>query len=738
MTSARSPGGGAATAKEIAEATNRTARRVRLQATAEDWPYEARRGPGSPQRYYHLDGVSGDERDAVVVLRIKKGELPFSAAAKRRPQARAGGRSVIGLGPKERLRIDAKVEILQALDSLRSTAGIGVTQARHVFAAAYNAGEIETPAWVRAARRSVSAPTLARWQDTVRTDGVAGLAGAYGNRKGSGIIDSEPQLRDFVVGMLLARPHATGVHVMRGLDADFAGSGLPAKRTVQSFLKAWKSDNATALQSIADPDAHKSRRQPAFGSASEDVKRLNQLWEMDSTPADVMLTDGRHQVIGVVDVYSRRAKLLVTKTSRAVAIATLLRRAILDWGVPERVKTDQGQDYTSQHFQRALTDLEIRHQICPPFTPEGKPFIERFFGTLTRDLFEILPGYVGHNVADRKALEARKSFAARLGEGADRLLGIELTAPQLQSYCDDWCEDLYEREPHRSLKGKSPFEVAAAWAHPIACVEDERALDILLAEAPGDGTRVVAKDGLRIDNTVYIAGALGALVGERVYVRYDPDDFGRVYAYGGDPVAFICIAEAPERTGISRRAVAAEAMRQRSEVDKNVRKEARRLKAQIKPHRIAERILAKARDDADGLVAFPAPASLHETPALTAATDAAAGRGPEMIAVLTDEQREDAGRLWDEISAGEADTAADIIELGSGDGRPTFADDREYARWLIEHPEQRDERDAAWLKDQLRRWNFRTLIEISDEEAKTLTEELSGTANDQAIGGQNA
>ncbi|MDE0335673.1 MAG: transposase family protein, partial [Defluviicoccus sp.] len=100
-------------------------------------------------------------------------------------------------------------------------------------------------------------------------------------------------------------------------------------------------------------------------------------------------------------------------TSRATAIAALLRRCILEWGVPETVRTDEGRDYTSRHVVGALADLEIAHDLCPPYTPDAKPFVERAIGTLARDLFAFLPGFSGHDVADAQALRARKSFAAR-------------------------------------------------------------------------------------------------------------------------------------------------------------------------------------------------------------------------------------------------------------------------------------------------------------------------------------
>ena len=84
---------------------------------------------------------------------------------------------------------------------------------------------------------------------------------------------------------------------------------------------------------------------------------------------------------------------LVVPTSRATAIAALLRHCILEWGVPEAVRTDEGKDYTSRHVLGVLADLEIEHRPCPPYTPEAKPFVERFLGTLTRDLFASLPGF---------------------------------------------------------------------------------------------------------------------------------------------------------------------------------------------------------------------------------------------------------------------------------------------------------------------------------------------------------
>ena len=181
------------------------------------------------------------------------------------------------------------------------------------------------------------------------------------------------------------------------------------------------------------------------------------------------------------------ARVLVVPTSRAAAIAALLRRCIMEWGVPEAVRTDEGNDYTSRHVLGVLADLEIEHRPCPPYTPEAKPFVERFLGTLTGDLFATLPGFSGHDVAQAQALRSRKSFAARCGEDDAEIYGATLTAEELQERCDTWCDAVYGRRPHTGLGGASPFARRASWAEPVRRVHDERALDALLAEPAGGG-----------------------------------------------------------------------------------------------------------------------------------------------------------------------------------------------------------------------------------------------------------
>ena len=301
-----------------------------------------------------------------------------------------------------------------------------------------------------------------------------------------------------------------------------------------------------------------------------------------------------------------------------------LRRAILAWGVPDWVRTDEGADYTSKHLRQALADLGIGHQVLRPFSPDEKPFIERVLGTLARDLFSQLPGFIGHSVADRQEIRSRQGFAARRGRADEELYHAELMPGELQECCDTWCDAVYGRRPHGGLRRMSPFEKACSWTRPVRRIEAERALDILLAEPAGNGVRVVHKDGIRVDRGRYIAAELGARVGERVLVRRDPADLGRIFVFAPENGEFLAIAEDPERTGIDRQAVAAEAKRLHRARGNAARKLARKLAKDHPDDEAIQAVLDRAAGETDSVVAFEPKSRDHRTDALNEAAEAAA------------------------------------------------------------------------------------------------------------------
>jgi len=681
-----------------------TVQMINARAKRESWPAQKRAGRGGG-REYHLSALPAETRihlasDASQASTTRDADAHAGGLAGRRlalgqaiddkvreRQCQAGLAAYMQLNATGRTRADARLAVLSALDSFSRSAHLPAGQSLHAFCARYNQGEIHIEDWVRDLVESVHPATLYRWRKALQQEGAAALGGRYGHRKGTSRIDRQPALKQFIVAMLTDHPHACAAQIQQACKSRFADSDieLPSQRRLAAWLATWKRENGQLHMAVSNPDAWKNRYMVAFGSASEGVERLNQRWEFDSTPADVMLLDGRHSLIGIIDVYSRRPKLLVSRTSKASAVALLTRRAMLSWGVPEQAKTDNGSDYVSFHIKRVFAALEIEHLLCDPFSAWQKPHIERFFRTFSHDLLELCPGYIGHDVAQRQAIEARRSFSDRLFQ-KDATVELRMTADELQAFCDRWVEHVYMHREHREL-GKTPFEMVSNWRGGIRAIEDERALDVLLAEAPGNGQRTVGKKGISVEGIHYIAPELGELVGQRVHVRFS-EDVGQLYVF--DEGGFVCIAESPDHTGISRQEVAAHARERQKTRIQTAKRALKQAARNEKTRDIAAEILASRAADTDSLVAFPPRKTAHDTDALAAALEAAvaAEHGNQPAAPIP-------------MSPDEQARHDELLERFEAQCEPTEEDSRvTHAQWM--HIERRIERGDDVPQDKVR------------------------------------
>lgn len=467
-------------------------------------------------------------------------------------------------------------------------------------------------------KRSLVPVSLNNWRKQYEEQGLYGLADHYASRKGQTSLTVEQQ--EFCVSMFTEKPGVSVRSICKAMATRFKGVVIPERSTIGRYLDNWKAKNEGLYLSLTNPDAWRSKYMLAFGNASENVTRLNQMWEADSTPADIMTLDGRACIIGIIDVWSRRLKLLVSPTSKSTAIGMLLRRCILDWGmVEEEFRTDNGADYTSFYMERVLEHLNVHHELCPPFTPECKPHIERAFKTFSHGILPFLDGYIGHNVAERKAIEARASFAKRLmtkGETVE----VKMSATELQSLCDRWCESMYHTEPHNGLDGLSPLSKVRSWTKPVKRISNEHALDVLLSPAPSnDGWRVITKKGLSVTfgaaQLRYISADFAGHEGERVRVLIDVTDLGHASIFREDG-AFLCIAEDPVWNGISSQELAMHAKNRQKALLTEQRREHREMVKRSRIDGIAEEILKDREEQAAKIADLPRPSSKYTTPAL--------------------------------------------------------------------------------------------------------------------------
>ncbi|WP_041463611.1 Mu transposase C-terminal domain-containing protein [Chroococcidiopsis thermalis] len=255
------------------------------------------------------------------------------------------------------------------------------------------------------------------------------------------------------------------------------------------------------------------------------------------------ITVKRYSLIGCIDLFTRRALLLLSDTSKAEAICQLLATAMTKWGVPEEVRTDRGKEYLSRRVQRFLENLSVRTSRCLPRHPEQKAFIERFIHTFQHRDLPKLPGFVGHSVTDRQALRSHPDWQ----ETAIELL---MTPEEFQTWAEAWIV-AYEQRPHGrvgiGLEGKSPLEVlesAIAQGWQKQQIRNSRELDFLMMAAPTkDGMRRVGRQGISLNGRLYIAGELGDWIGKRVYVCFSPQDLVQIHVYQSPTLKeYICQA----------------------------------------------------------------------------------------------------------------------------------------------------------------------------------------------------
>src|SRR5690606_11085557 len=105
-----------------------------------------------------------------------------------------------------------KLYVLKAFETSINP-DLGVNGSLYEFVKAYNARSNNMPDWVAQALPSISVSSVQRWRRQVRNEGLAALAGSYGNRRGAGKIDRKPELREFIVSLLVAKPHSRPSHV---------------------------------------------------------------------------------------------------------------------------------------------------------------------------------------------------------------------------------------------------------------------------------------------------------------------------------------------------------------------------------------------------------------------------------------------------------------------------------------------------------------------------------------------
>ncbi len=456
--------------------------------------------------------------------------------------------------PKSIDRGIARADIANAFNAYLLAHKIGVMAGIDAFVDDFNSGKITGDF----AFTNISRASVLRWRKAVNIGDFKSLAGKFGNRKGTSIIDANRDLQTQIIAHF-TRTRLAGKTIHQLLLAK-GFQEIPSTRQIANWFNAWARKNPADALKLRNPDKARSKYALSLGEMYAHLTRPNELWEIDASPADVICDDGRYNIYVIADMYARRLLVEITDSPSTHGSLRLIRRAINEWGMPERLRTDNGSDFTSKWFKHAMFKTGINIDLTNPYSPHEKGGIERAIGTINDTFMRLNPGYAGHNVTEKTEIENRQSFAYRNaranGEKIDRFSKVKLTRDELARRASNWVAEDYYQGFHKGI-GCSPAERLANYTGEIKTLEDPTIMHYLFAKlAGGDGTRVIGKKGIRADRHYFIAHEIDLYMGHTVQVAMDLEDMGQIYVSGVENGEYLFTAYNAELEGINRMAVA--------------------------------------------------------------------------------------------------------------------------------------------------------------------------------------
>lgn len=278
--------------------------------------------------------------------------------------------------------------------------------------------------------------------------------------------------------------------------------------------------------------------------------------EMDHTHLDIMVIDeksrlplGRPNITVAIDVYSKciLGYYLSFEPPSGLSLMQCLKHAITpkcyikdrypevqnDWkcsGIPETVMVDNGKDFIGVDFEDACLQLGINIQYAPPKKSWFKPTVERFFGTLNKELIHELPGTTFSNTKERGEYKSTSNAC--------------ITLDSLQTMIHLWIIDFYHQKYHRGIHAV-PSKVwdLSVEDYPTAYPLNIKDLDILLGHTE---KRVLTRHGIELFGLFYNSSKLSQLrraIGDKVKVKikYDPSDISVIHIYNPETLELIQI-----------------------------------------------------------------------------------------------------------------------------------------------------------------------------------------------------
>jgi putative transposase len=310
---------------------------------------------------------------------------------------------------------------------------------------------------------------------------------------------------------------------------------FPTMSTMRSMLKGISKEEVYASRYGNDAARHKYRT--SIGSTYSDDPLA--VVEIDHTRLDIVAVD---ELTGLpVDrpwltiVISRHSKCVLGfhlgfEPPSHATVAAALKHAILPkvlhedvngiwpiYGIPELLVVDNGLEFHGQALKELCAEIGISISFCPRKKGWAKGTVERFIGTINRNMSETVPsGRTFHSIAERGDYDS----VGRASVSLEALrIGIE-----------KYIVDVYHETFHRGIHCK-PIQ---KWETYINYEDIRLPVDIGEFDAISGNieTRTVFHYGIQINNATYNSQELmryrDAFKGKAT-VRWNTNDLGHIH-----------------------------------------------------------------------------------------------------------------------------------------------------------------------------------------------------------------
>ena len=169
------------------------------------------------------------------------------------------------------------------------------------------------------------------------------------------------------------------------------------------------------------------------------TEQPNQCWSMDFM-SDSLESGRRFRVLNIMDDFNRKAVAVEAEfTFPSMGVIQVLKRAFEEHGKPEKIRVDNGPEFTSLELSEWCRVQEIELQYIQPGRPMQNGFIERFNRTFRQD---ILNAHLFEDIS------------------------------QVRILAEEWVKDYNGHRPHEALGGITPLKAEAESSSKQACFDE--------------------------------------------------------------------------------------------------------------------------------------------------------------------------------------------------------------------------------------------------------------------------